>query len=250
MKGGTLLLAHSGALAVGDVKFTTGGTGSATLKVAYSGSSAQIGNLLVQANSTIDLGSDPTASLVFGSAAGWTAGATLTLTNSDKGRLAILEPSGLDLTQIKSAEYPDRQAAVAANGTITFPTQTSSATTYAAWLVAASSSHSNAALLDYAFGANAAGSLDPTYLPLASVDAGNLVLVYHVREGAQGLALAPELSTDLSAANGGFAASASITDTAIGSTTADGATIQIRRASVPIPPLGSKAFLRIKATQN
>lgn len=250
LKGGTLQLAHTSALSSGDVKFTTGGTGSATLKVAYSGSSAQIGNLLVQANSTIDLGSDPTASLVFGSAAGWTASATVTLANSDKGQLTILDASGLDLTQIKSTEYPDRQAAVAANGTITFPAQTSSTTTYAAWLVAASRNHSNAALLDYAFGANAPGSLDPTYLPLASVDAGNLVLVYHVRQDAQGLAVAPELSTDLSAANGGFAASTAITDTAIGSTTADGATIQIRRASVPIPPLGSKAFLRIKATQN
>ena len=250
LKGGTLLLAHTSALSSGDVKFTTGGTGSATLKVTYSGSSAQIGNLLVQANSTIDLGTDPTAALVFGSAAGWSAGTSLTLSNSDKGRLAILDASGLNLAQIKSAEYPDRQAALASNGTITFPSPTTNATTYAAWLAAASRNHSQAALLDYAFGAASPGTLDPTFLPVASMDAGNLVLLYHVRQGTQGLTVTPELSTDLSASAGGFADSLLITDTAIGSITADGATIQKRRASVPIPPLGSRAFLRIKATQN
>jgi len=248
LKGGTLQLAHSSALSSGDVRFTTGGTGSATLKVAYSGSSAQIGNLLVQANSTIDLGTDPTAALVFSRATGWTSGTALTLTNCGKGRIAILDASGLDLTQIKSTEYPDRQAVLASNGTITFPTETPA--TYAAWLESASGKHSDAALLDYAFGAASPGALDPAYLPVTLMEAGNIALLYHVRLGAEALVVTPELSTDLSVSAGGFAASALITETVIGSTTTGGATIQKRRASVPINPLGQKAFLRLRIIQN
>ena len=75
LKGGTLELRNAQSLAAGNVlTLANNGTGSDRVKVAYAGAGSDLGNLLVQADATIDLGTDNTAQIRFGSAIGWTAG--------------------------------------------------------------------------------------------------------------------------------------------------------------------------------
>ncbi|MEI7865928.1 MAG: autotransporter-associated beta strand repeat-containing protein, partial [Chthoniobacterales bacterium] len=131
IKGGTLRMAHVSSIAAGDIKFVTGGTGSGVLQMAYSGTNTTLGNLFLQTNATINLGTTPGASLNFGSATGWTAGAILTVSNSSIGKLYITNTNGVALDQIKSAEDPSATASLTADGLLTF---TSSSTPYSTWL--------------------------------------------------------------------------------------------------------------------
>jgi hypothetical protein len=91
------------------------------VKVAYAGAGLDLGNLLVQADATIDLGTDNTAEIRFGSATGWTAAKILTVANSTGGgKMYILSPVEVDLAQIKSLENPTWPASLDANGLLTF----------------------------------------------------------------------------------------------------------------------------------
>ena len=122
LKGGTLELKNAQSLAAGNVlTLPNSGTGSGRVKVAYAGAGSDLGNLLVQADATIDLGTDNTAQIRFGSATGWTAGKILTIANSTGGgKMYILSPTGLDLNQIKSLEHPTWPASLDTNGLLTF----------------------------------------------------------------------------------------------------------------------------------
>ena len=60
IRSGTLTLAHANALASGNINLT----GSSTLKMACSGMNATVGNLLISANSTLDLGSDTSSDIL------------------------------------------------------------------------------------------------------------------------------------------------------------------------------------------
>jgi len=122
LKGGTLELKHAQSLAVGNVlTFPNSGTGSGRVKVAYAGVGSDLGNLLVQADATIDLGRDNTAEIRFSSATGWTAAKILTIANSTGGgKMYILSPAGVDLAQIKSLENPTWPASLDTNGLLTF----------------------------------------------------------------------------------------------------------------------------------
>jgi len=122
LKGGTLELKHAQSLAVGNVlTFPNSGTGSGRVKVAYAGVGSDLGNLTLGADATIDLGTDNTAEIRFGSATGWTAAKILTVANSTGGgKMYILSPAGVDLAQIKSLENPTWPASLDANGLLTF----------------------------------------------------------------------------------------------------------------------------------
>jgi autotransporter-associated beta strand protein len=122
LKGGTLELRNAQSLAAGNVlTFANNGTGSDRVKVGYAGVGFDLGNLLVQADATIDLGTDNTAQIRFGSASGWTAGKILTIANSTSGgKMYILSSAGLDLTQIKSLEHPTWPASLESNGLLVF----------------------------------------------------------------------------------------------------------------------------------
>ncbi len=122
LKGGTLELRNAQSLAAGNVlTLANNGTGSDRVKVAYAGAGSDLGNLLAQADATIDLGTDNTAEIRFGSATGWTAGKILTIANSTGGgKMYILSPTGLDLSQIKSMENPTWPASLDANGLLIF----------------------------------------------------------------------------------------------------------------------------------
>ncbi len=106
VKGGTLQLSSASALSSGNVSFTSDGVGSGVIKLAYAGNGPALGNLLVQGNATIDLGTTADASITFATASGWTAGTVLTVSNSATGKLYIVDGTGLDLTQVVSLETP------------------------------------------------------------------------------------------------------------------------------------------------
>ena len=106
VKGGTLQLGHASALSSGNVSFTSNGVGNLVVKLAYSGNGSTLGNLLVQRNATLDLGTTADASITFTTASGWTAGTVLTVSNSATGKLYIVDGTGLDLTQVVSLETP------------------------------------------------------------------------------------------------------------------------------------------------
>ena len=255
VKGGTLELKHPKSLAAGNtLTFPANATVLPRVKVAYAGAGSDLGNLLVQVDTTIDLGTDSTAEIRFGSATGWTAAKILTVANSTGGgKLYILSPTELDLSQIKSLENPTWPASIDANGLVTFTAPTPSGTTFTSWLEETTAT--GELLLQYAFGAGSATQpVARAYLPQASVTGGNLVLNYYVRQGTQGLDVVPELSTNLAAVNGGFAPSdpisPSITD--VGHETSDlgGVIVQRRTATVPIESGAAKKFLRVRVTQN
>ena len=255
LKGGTLELRNGQSLATGNIlTVPTNATLFPRVKVAYAGAGSDLGNLLAQADATIDLGADNTAEIRFGSATGWTAGKILTIANSTGGgKMYILSPTGLDLSQIKSLENPTWPASLDANGLLTFTAPTPVGSTFTSWLGATPATSD--LLLQYAFGAvSATQPVAPAYFPQASVtETGgvrSLVLTYYVRQGTQGLEVEPELSTDLSAANNGFAESFSITKSDHEISEVGGVSLQRKTASVPIESGAVKKFLRARVTQN
>ena len=165
----------------------------------------------------------------------------------------ILSPTGLDLSQIKSLENPTWPASLDANGLLTFTAPTPVGSTFTSWLGATPATSD--LLLQYAFGAvSATQPVAPAYFPQASVtETGgvrSLVLTYYVRQGTQGLEVEPELSTDLSAANNGFAESVSITKSDHEISEVGGVSLQRKTASVSIESGAAKKFLRARVTQN
>jgi hypothetical protein len=117
--------------------------------------------------------------------------------------------------------------------------------TYNSWLGVLTPS--DAAFLDYVFGAATPGTLDPSLKPTVAVTGGNLVLTYYVRQGTVGLTVTPKTSADLAAGPSGWTTVSD--DEAVGSPTTrgDGVTVQMRKASVPM--IGDRKFLRVEAVQ-
>jgi len=122
LKGGTLELRNAQSLAAGNaLTVPANATVLPRLKVAYAGSGSDLGNLTLGADATIDLGTDNTAEIRFGSATGWTADKILTVANSIGGGKMYIDSSvGLNLNQIKSMEEPTWPASLDANGLLTF----------------------------------------------------------------------------------------------------------------------------------
>jgi hypothetical protein len=118
-------------------------------------------------------------------------------------------------------------------------------TTYSGWLTGASPS--DAAFLDYVFGAATPGTLDPSLRPTVAVTGPNLVLTYYVRQGTVGLTVTPKTSVDLAAGPSGWVTDG-VTDIAVGTQiTVNSVSVQQRTASVPAS--GAKKFLRVEAVQ-
>jgi hypothetical protein len=122
-------------------------------------------------------------------------------------------------------------------------TVNSAGTTYSGWLSGAGAS--DAAFLDYVFGALTPGTLDPSLKPTVAVTGGNLVLTYYVRQGTVGLTVTPKTSADLAAAPGDWVEVIPVdVDVA---REVNGIIIQQKTASVPVS--GTKKFLRVEAVQ-
>jgi hypothetical protein len=118
-------------------------------------------------------------------------------------------------------------------------------TTYSGWLNGAGTS--DAAFLDYVFGAATPGTLDPSLRPTVAVAGGNLVLTYYVRQGTLGLTVTPKTSADLAAGPSGWVTT-DVTVADVGAArTVNGVSVQQKTASVPVS--GAKKFLRVEAVQ-
>jgi len=118
-------------------------------------------------------------------------------------------------------------------------------TTYSGWLNGAV--ESDAAFLDYVFGAATPGTLDPSLRPTVAVTGGNLVLTYNVRQGTSGLTVTPKTSADLAAGPSGWVTT-DVTIADVGAArTVNGVSVQQKTASVPVS--GTKKFLRVEAVQ-
>jgi hypothetical protein len=122
-------------------------------------------------------------------------------------------------------------------------TVNSAGTTYSGWLNGADTS--DAAFLDYVFGAATPGTLDPSLRPAVAVTGGNLVLTYYVRQGTLGLTVTPKTSADLAAGPGDWVEVIPVdVDVA---REVNGIIVQQKTASVPVS--GTKKFLRVEAVQ-
>jgi hypothetical protein len=118
-------------------------------------------------------------------------------------------------------------------------------TTYSGWLGAASPS--DAAFLDYVFGAVTPGTLDPSLKPTVAVTDGSLVLTYYVRQGTVGLTVTPKTSADLAAGPSGWVTTDVTVDNVGAAREVNGVSVQQKTASVPVS--GAKKFLRVEAVQ-
>jgi autotransporter-associated beta strand protein len=120
-------------------------------------------------------------------------------------------------------------------------------TTYSGWLSGNGGTASDAAFLNYVFGAVTAGSLDASLKPSVAVTGGNLVLTYNVRQGTVGLTVTAQARASLATGSADWGTSG-VTDVAVGSPrTVNGVSVQQRTASVSAS--GGKMFLRVKAEQ-
>jgi hypothetical protein len=121
-------------------------------------------------------------------------------------------------------------------------------TIYNDWLTANGGSASDAAFLDYVFGAATPGALPASLKPTVAVTSGNLVLTYYVRTGTLGLTVTAQTSADLATGAAGWGTSG-VTDVPVGepTTAANGVRVQQRTASVSVS--GGRKFLRIQAVQ-
>jgi hypothetical protein len=118
-------------------------------------------------------------------------------------------------------------------------------TTYSGWLNGAGAS--DAAFLDYVFGAVTPGMLDPSLRPTVAVTGGNLVLTYNVRQGTSGLTVTPKTSADLASGPSGWVTTGVIVADVGTARTVKGVSVQQKTASVPVS--GAKKFLRVEAVQ-
>jgi hypothetical protein len=117
--------------------------------------------------------------------------------------------------------------------------------TYSSWLNGASAS--DAAFLDYVFGATAPGALDPSLKPTVAVTGGKLVLTYYVRQGTVGLTVTPKASANLALGSSGWS-TVGVDDTAdVSPITVNGVSVARHVASVPVS--GLSKFLMIQAVQ-
>ena len=124
-------------------------------------------------------------------------------------------------------------------------TVNSAGTTYSGWLGQASAS--DAAFLDYVFGAATPGTLDPSLKPTVAVTGGKLVLTFYVREETVGLTVTPKASADLAAGPSGWVTT-DVTVADVGAAReVNGVMVQQKTASVPVS--GTKKFLRVEAVQ-
>jgi hypothetical protein len=120
-------------------------------------------------------------------------------------------------------------------------------TTYSGWLISNGANGSDAAFLDYVFGAVTPGTLDPSLKPTVAISAGNLVLTYYVRQGTVGLTVTPKTSVDLAAGPSGWLETGVVLADVGLPREVNGVNVQQKTASVPVS--GTKKFLRVEAIQ-
>jgi autotransporter-associated beta strand protein len=237
---------------------TIEGAGSTTIRVNQAAdanylAASEVTQVLTVAKATPSITVAPTASAV-------TVGAQLSTSNLSGGTASVgtTSVSGTytwttpSTVVSSSGSYfvtfnPTDSANYNTASTSASVTANPAGTTYSGWLSGNGGTASDAAFLDYVFGAATPGILDPSLKPAVAVSSENLVLTYYVRQGTFGLTVVPELSLDLSSANGGFAP---LDQTQIQTyETSDFGGVSVQRRTATVPVSGAKKFLRVKAEQ-
>ena len=121
------------------------------------------------------------------------------------------------------------------------------ALTYSSWLGALTPS--DAAFLDYVYGATAPGQLPASLRPTTVITGENLVLTYYVRQNTLGLTVTAKKSLDLAAGPAGWNTDG-VTDVPVGgpTTAENGVSVQQRTASVAVSG-ANKKFLKLEGVQ-
>ena len=121
------------------------------------------------------------------------------------------------------------------------------ALTYSSWLGALTPS--DAAFLDYVYGATAPGQLPASLRPTTVITGENLVLTYYVRQNTLGLTVTAKKSLDLAAGPAGWNTDG-VTDVPVGgpTTAENGVSVQKRTASVAVSG-ANKKFLKLEGLQ-
>ena len=127
-------------------------------------------------------------------------------------------------------------------------------TTYSGWLNGAGAS--DAAFLDYVFGAATPGTLDPSLKPTVAIvppaggaggDTATLVLTYYVRQNTVGLTVTPKTSADLAPAPSGWVTTGVTVDNVGAAREVNGVSVQQKTASVPM--IGDRKFLKLEVLE-
>jgi hypothetical protein len=154
--------------------------------------------------------------------------------------------SGTPTVTAASAVYTVTARNAGGNTTATLTVAVVAAgSTYSSWL--GIGTPSDAAFLDYVFGAATPGTLNPTLKPSVAVTDGNLVLTYNVRQGTVGLTVTPKTSADLAAGPSGWLETGVVVADVGPAREVNGVIVQQKTASVPVS--GTKKFLRVEAVQ-
>jgi hypothetical protein len=217
------------------------GSATTSLMIGRAAQTITFGSLPAVTNGTAPLNLAATAS----------SGLNVSYASSDtsvatvSGSTVTILKAGSTIITASQAGDSNYNAAVAVPQTLTVNPATPAGTTYSGWLNG--NGASDAAFLDYVFGAFTAGTLDPSLKPTVAVTNGNLVLTYNVRQGTVGLTVTAQTSADLATGAAGWGTSG-VTDVAVGTPrTVNGVSVQQRTASVSVS--GGKKFLRIQAVQ-
>ena len=162
------------------------------------------------------------------------------------GNIVTIVGAGSTVITASQAGGDNYNAAVAVPQTLTVNPATPAGTTYSGWLSGGTAS--DAAFLDYVFGAVTPGTLPASLKPTVAVTGGNLVLTYYVRQGTLGLTVTTQARASLAAGSTDWSTDG-VTDIAVGgpTTAINGVSVQQRTASVSAS--GGRMFLRAKAEQ-
>jgi hypothetical protein len=227
----------------------------ATISDANYEGSATTSLVIGRAAQTITFGSLPAMTYpggaTFNLAATASSGLDVSYASSDttvatvSGSTVTILKAGSTIITASQAGGDNYNAAPAVTQTLTV---NPAGTSYNDWLTANGGTASDAAFLDYVFGAATAGTLPASLKPTVAVTGGNLVLTYYVRTGTLGLTVTAQSSSDLAAGAAGWGI-IGVTDVPVGepTTAANGVRVQQRAASVSVS--GGKKFLRIQAVQ-
>jgi hypothetical protein len=162
------------------------------------------------------------------------------------GSTVTILKAGSTIITASQAGGDNYNAAVAVPQTLTVNPAAPAGTTYIGWLNGASAS--DAAFLDYIFGATAPGALPASLKPTVAVTGGNLVLTYYVRTGTLGLTVTAQARASLTTGSTDWSTTG-VTDIAVGDPTTAVNGVSVQRHAASVSASGGKMFARVKGEQ-
>jgi len=167
--------------------------------------------------------------------------------NPITGLVHVVSP-GTTILTVNQAADANYNAASEVTQTLTVNPAAPAGTTYSSWLIGNGGSASDAAFLDYIFGATAPGALPASLKPTVAVTGGNLVLTYYVRTGTLGLTVTAQARASLTTGSTDWSTTG-VTDIAVGDPTTAVNGVSVQRHAASVSASGGKMFARVKGEQ-